>query len=65
MSIGDLLFVPSDAKSAIEKLTKSGYDTASIYRFACAARSWAKKDSNEWKIWKEVEKLTSAPQSAG
>lgn len=63
MSIGDLLFVPKDAKSAIDKLVGLGYDTAAIYRYACAARSWTKRDSDEWKVWREVEKQTSSPQS--
>lgn len=65
MSNDDILMVPHDSKTAIATLEKRGYDTAAIYRYACAARSWSKKDSEQWKIWKEVEKLTSAPQSAG
>lgn len=65
MSTEDVLIVPHDASTAIATLRKRGYDDASIYRYACAARSWAKKNSEEWKIWKEVEKLTSSVQSAG
>lgn len=62
--MNELIADPKNAQSAIDTLTKRGYDTAAVYRFACAARSWSTKDSEQWKIWREVEKLTAATQGA-
>jgi len=56
---------PVSARHCIDELTKRGYDSAAIYRYACAARSWCEKDSAERKVWKEVEAKTSLSGSAG
>jgi len=53
MSLPDV--EPTSAPAAIAELRKRGYDDASAYRYAKAARSWTKKDGPEWNVWKQVE----------
>lgn len=47
-------------QEASEHLTSQGYDKAAIRRFAAAARSWTKKDSFEWNMWKSVEEAANS-----
>lgn len=50
---------PISAEHCVTVLQERGYDTQAIYSYACAARSWHKKGSPEFIIWKEVEAMTS------
>lgn len=47
-------------EEAMTVLRDRGYDTAAIYSFACAARSWCKKGEADWLMWKAVEALSSS-----
>jgi hypothetical protein len=54
---------PTSAEEALAELTRRGYDTSAACRYAKAARSWEKKDSPAWNVWKQVEVLTTAKEN--
>jgi hypothetical protein len=60
--IDDVL--PTSAEDVIATLKERGYETPQMYSFACAARSWCKKDSDDWLVWKRVEAMTSVSGSS-
>jgi hypothetical protein len=47
------------AEALIKELTEKGYNQDYAWRYAKAARSWCKKDSHDWNVWKEAERLTA------
>lgn len=47
------------AETLIKELTEKGYDRDATWRYAKAARSWTIKNSHDWNVWKEAERLTA------
>lgn len=53
---------PNDPEGALAVLRDKKYPDDAALGFARAARSWTKKDSPAWNLWKGVEGLLKAPQ---
>lgn len=47
--------VSTNSLDALKELKRRGYDDTAALGFAKAQRSWAEKDSAEWKMWRQVE----------
>lgn len=61
------MFPPSftSKEEALAGLRERGYDDAAISRFAASIRSWTPRDSDAWKMWKDVELAVHVPSPEG
>lgn len=55
----DAMPVKEFAATLISELTARGYDRDYAWRYAKAAKSWCEKDSHDWNVWHEAERLTA------